>query len=148
MKKLRLYFTLSILFFIIGSSSIMAMPATRDIANSSNRISLLINGLWFWIAFIAGYVFAWLASRERKKNTTTVSEKPGILLFFSNAFAIIFDLVMLFSFLIFMIMVFSGQTGSFISYIVLSLLVLSIHLHAMLNGLIFKSFYISAKEEE
>jgi len=75
-----------------------------------------------------------------------IKGKPGIAGFCSNIYATIVDFLLIISFVSLIVLLIIHQTDSYITFVVLFLLVLSINMHAMFNGKIFKT--ILNKNEE
>lgn len=147
MKKLKVLYFLSTMFLAIGSASFLFMPIARDLSSGTNKAPLLINGLMFWVPFILGYVFVFFANIQRKIiNGVKVNGKPGMINFCSNKYATIFDFLLIISFVSLVVLFVLHQGESYITFVVLFLLVLSINMHAMFNGKIFKT--ILNKNEE
>ena len=103
-------------------------------------------GLVFWISAIAGYVMIAMANSERKwfinrkvDGNVKMNCRPGIAEFFSNVPATVADVTMIMSFLLFVIIGFTEWKYEYISYILLFLLVFSLHMHCMFNGRIYKA---------
>lgn len=145
MKKLKICFFVSIIFLTIGAASFLFMPIARDSSSATYKIPLLINGLVFWISFIIGYFFVFLSNAMRKK-IIKIKGKPGIAGFCSNIYATIFDFLLIISFISLVVLLVIHQAELYITFVVLFLLVLSINMHAMFNGKIFKT--ILNKNEE
>lgn len=145
MRKLKICFFVSVIFLTIGAASILFMPIARDSSSATYKIPLLINGLVFWISFIIGYLLVFLSSAMRNK-IIRIKGKPGIAFFCSNIYATIFDFLLIISFISLVILLIFHQTESYITFVVLFLLVLSINMHAMFNGKTFKT--ILNKNEE
>lgn len=145
MRKLKICFFVSVIFLTIGAASILFMPIARDSSSATYKIPLLINGLVFWISFIIGYLLVFLSSAMRNK-IIRIKGKPGIACFCSNIYATIFDFLLIISFISLVILLIFHQTESYITFVVLFLLVLSINMHAMFNGKTFKT--ILNKNEE
>ena len=147
MKKLKVLYFLSTMFLAIGSASFLFMPIARDLSSGTNKAPLLINGLMFWVPFILGYVFVFFANIQRKIiNGVKVNRKPRMINFCSNNYATIFDFLLIISFVSLVVLFVLHQGESYITFVVLFLLVLSINMHAMFNGKIFKT--ILNKNEE
>jgi len=127
------------------SFSILIMPATVRMAEKDGVINILM-GCVFWISAIAGYTLLAVANAERRKfikHKADVDVKmgcsPGIISFFTNVPATVADVTMIASCLMFDIISTTSQRDEYISYVLLFLLVFSLHLHCLFNGRIYKS---------
>ena len=149
MKRMKLFFTLSIVFITLGSVSILFMPLSVQYSNSSGKITQIVNGLVFWLSFIAGYIMIWLANKERKAlYGRPKSRRVGMFRVFSNRYAKVADILTAVSFVCFVGMLIFGGSSSYVCIILLFLFVLSIHMHALLNGLVFDILITKAKKNE
>jgi hypothetical protein len=145
---MKLYYTLSIIFFSLGSVSILFMPLSLRYANSSGKVTLIINGLVFWLSFIMGYIMAWLAGKEHKaRYGNPKARRAGMFRVFSNPYAKAADILTVISFVGFAGMLIFGVSSSYVCIILLFLFVLSIHMHALLNGLVFDTLINKGKEK-
>lgn len=150
-KEVKRFFLTSIVFLSVMSLSILFMPMA---VNSMNNIWVVLVGLTFYIGAIGGYVSIVIAGVLRKKHLSILKEKRktnkdklGLVSFFSNLPALIFDILMLISIIAFCVVCLLGYLDIHIPFIVLSIMVLSINMHCLFNGRIYRSIQIKVKGE-
>lgn len=144
-KKIKRLFSLSVLFLFTMSGTILFMPIVSK-ADGTNKPGLWLVGALFWCSAIAGYTMLLLANAERKwflKNKVGIDNKmdckPGIITFFTDVPATVFDITVIVSFIAFVIINFTNAQYEYISYVFLFLLVLSLNMHCLFNGRIYKT---------
>lgn len=144
-RKIKRLFWLAVSSLFLMSGTILFMPIASK-AGENNRQVLLLIGTVFWISAIAGYTMLLLANSERKwflKNKVGIDNKmnclPGIITFFTNVPATIADVVAILSFVLMVIINFTDRRYDYISYVLLFLLVLSLNMHCLFNGRIYKT---------
>ena len=138
-KKINLLFYFSVLSLVFMSSTILIMPIV------DNTVRILL-GAAFWIFTVIGYALLIVANFERRwfinnkmDGNVRMDCLPGIATFFDNILATIADTVMILSFIIFVICTITKLKYEYISYIVLFLLLLSINMHCLFNGRVYKA---------
>jgi len=141
LKKLLNFFALST--FIMSISFLLMPLATSYSDKNNNKIMLIIVGLVFWISLLICVISILLANKLRKKilsniKNTKENQKKGIFTFFSNKYALVFDLLMFISLISFAIVIAKRKQNEYIAYIILSVLIFSFSMHCMLNGKIYK----------
>lgn len=143
---------LVVLFLAISSFSLVLVPFSDYEGNTINAVTAIIAGVLFWLFLILGYlVFSRIAKHRRlyeKKATSSDNgrfsradnkKKPGIICFFSNIFALVADIVLILSFILtLVIIIFIPTTSLVIQIILISLLLFSLHMHCVLNGINFR----------
>lgn len=135
MKKMTRWFLLSIVFLFIGSLSFLFMPLSSGASSSEYRLPAILNGSVFWISFICGYVALFLAYKQRKKiKGDEPKRRIGALRFFSNTYAKVFDILMIVSLIIMIVLIILGKTNFYFVFVVLALLIFSVNMHCILNG--------------
>lgn len=144
-QKIKRLFWLSIFCFTVMSIAFLIMPTASSSATYSNRRMLFLVGVAFWISALAGYALVIIANRERKRFLTHRTDddvrmncRCGLLTFFSNTIATVFDSILFTSIGVAIITVFTEWKKSSLPYILLFLITLSLNLHAMFNGRIYK----------
>lgn len=116
-----------------------------------NCICAYLVGIGFWGGLIFAYVLFGVLNARRKKQLKSTEnlnteKRPGIICFFSNKYAKVFDILLVISLLltvVFMFVPFLNQDAVIIS---LSVFLFSLHMHSILNGINFK--YIQNQKEE
>lgn len=144
-QKIKRLFWFAVVFQFLMSLSILLMPIAVQMGQQNRRMAVLI-GAVFWLSAIAGYVIVAIANSERKRfirhkvdGNIKMNCRPGIAEFFTNVPATVADVTMIMSFLMFVIIGFTKLRYGYISYILLFLLVFSLHMHCMFNGRIYKA---------
>lgn len=144
-QKIKRLFCFAVVFQFLMSLSILLMPIAVQMGQQNRRMVVLI-GAVFWLSAIAGYVIVAMANSERKRfirhkvdGNIKMNCRPGIAEFFTNVPATVADVTMIMSFLMFVIIGFTKLRYGYISYILLFLLVFSLHMHCMFNGRIYKA---------
>lgn len=145
-KKINLLFYFSVLSLVFMSSTILIMPIV------DNTVRILL-GAAFWIFTVIGYALLVVANFERRwfinnkmDGNVRMDCLPGIATFFDNIPATIADTVMIISFIGFVICMITKLKYEYISYIVLFLLLLSINMHCLFNGRVYKATKIKRIE--
>lgn len=144
-KKIKRLFWLSVAFIVLASSAFLFMPLTVE-ANQNKRILMIAIGSSFWTLSAASYIFLILADKQRKwlinnrgNGNVRMDCLPGLISFFTNIPGTVFDVVMFTSLITLIIIAFTKWRYDYISYILLFLFYLSLNLHSMFNGRIYKS---------
>lgn len=144
-QKIKRLFWFAVVFQFLMSLSILLMPIAVQMRQQNRRMTVLI-GAVFWLSAIAGYVIVAMANSERKRfirykvdGNIKMNCRPGIAEFFTNVQATVADVTMIMSFLIFVTIGFTKLRYGYITYILLFLLVFSLHMHCMFNGRIYKA---------
>lgn len=138
-KRIKQLLYISIICVFIYSGTIPLMPLASDMSNKTNKMSVIILGMIFWLSFINAYISLFLANRVRKSITTgkQVKGRIGLFRFFSNRLGIVADILLLLSVVIFIISLFTPMANHWIIYIFLFFIVLSLNLHCIFNGKIY-----------
>lgn len=149
MKKMIICIMLSIVFLSIGSLSFIFMPLSSRSSNTEFRLPVIINGAVFWISFICGYLTLILANKQCKKINGSISTgKVGLFRFFSNKYAIVFDMLMIISFIALILMAIFGKSHYYIIFFILAILVLSINMHCIFNGRVVRTIIYKNEERK
>lgn len=150
-KRLEKLYWLSVVFLTIMSATVLIMPVVNS-ASYENRFSVVVVGLLFWLSGIAGYASIIMANKERKWYVTnqlgeeiSMGCRSGVITFFANIPATVADVAMMTSFLLFVVINFTEYKDSYLSYVLLFLFLLSINMHCLFNGRIYKSIQIRNK---
>lgn len=144
-KKIKLLFWLSAGFIFLASTTFLFMPLTGNVYQPKRTLTIVL-GATLWLSSIASYILLIAANIERRwfiKHKTNGDLRmnclPGIISFFSNIPATISDVVMFTSFVAFVVIAFTKWKNEYISYVLLFMFYLSLNLHCMFNGRIYKS---------
>lgn len=143
--RIRKLFWFAIVLLLIMSSTILLMPLVTNIEKSDSFL-ILLTGLLFWVSATSGYVLIAVANRERKwfivhrgDGNLKMGCRSGLFTFFTNIPATVADVVMVCSILALGVIKIMDLYDAYIVYIVFFLLVLSLNMHCMFNGRIYKS---------
>lgn len=142
LEKIKKLSILSIVSFFVMSVDFMIMPINNNVEKNMRWFDIF-TGLIFWIFLIIGIVLQVTISRMYKKNTIEASNNKlncGVISFFKNKIAIIFDSSFIIGFISFVIMMFVDST-SYICYVLLSVITFSFCMHCILNGRIYNSTF-------
>ena len=140
-KQYRGLFLLSCITMALFAATIVLMPLTSSLVTEVNQIPIYINAAAFWVLLIGGYLsiiaFNLRIKRHKRRKQRRRFEKrrlPGIIRFFSNPIAGVFDTIFLLSLLGFILYKTNNQIDGVVSYVLLSILVFAFHMHCILNG--------------
>ena len=144
--KIRKWLYISILSSFVYSGTILLMPIASENISSNNKVSIMIVGLIFWAFFILTYMSLFFAKKKAKSIKTEMkSQSIGLFKFFSNRLAIIADCGLVISIIAFIISLFLPHSLSWLVYIILSILVLTLNLHSIFNGKIYRISFRNQK---
>ncbi|MBQ8000270.1 MAG: hypothetical protein IJ298_03525 [Ruminococcus sp.] len=150
-KRLERLYWLSVVSLTIMSATVLVMPFANS-ASIENNFFTAVVGLLFWLSGIAGYTSIIMANKERKWFITnqlggdiSMGCRSGITTFFANIPAMIADVAMMTSFLLFVVINFTEYKDLYLSYVLLFLFLLSLNMHCLFNGRIYKSIQIRNK---
>lgn len=153
-KRLEELYWLSVAFLTIMSSTILVMPFIVT-ATNENKFLVVVVGVLFWGSAIAGCTSIVMANKERiwfvsKQLDEDVGMgcRPGIVTFFANIPATVADVSMLTSFVLFTIVNFTEHKNSYLAYVLLFIFILSLNMHGLFNGRIYKAIKIKHKRRE
>lgn len=150
-KKVKILFWSSFACEAVVSATFLWMPFIGE-----NRIGQVTTGIIFWLFLICGYVCMGIANYFRKAyNPKTqwvalnIKRRIGLLHFFSNIPAAIFDMVFIVTLLIAVVTAFTKLKETYLPYLLISLILLSLNAHCMFNGriYIFVNFKLIEGEE-
>lgn len=144
-RKIKKLFWLAVCFLSVMSASVLFMPAASN-TDGGGKWQTLATGVVFWSAAVAGCIMLFLANIERKrflKNKVGIDAKmnclPGIITFFSNVPAKIADVTLALSLILTVIFNLTELRYKYISCVLLFLLILSLNMHCLFNGRIYKT---------
>lgn len=149
--RLIVYYWVSVVALFIMSAMLLLMPFSVE-NGQQKPIFVVVVGITFWLSALIGYAFAIAANSVRKQimhllsgSHTFLDGKVGVISFFSNIYASIADVILIISFVSFVLINFSELNTSYLAYVFLFLLVFSLNMHCMFNGKIFKMIQASKK---
>lgn len=153
-KRLEKLFLYAIVSLTIMSSTILFMPLTSSPTGSKRGLTVIL-GIILWLGAIVGYTSIHLANKERRvyitkrlKKDVNMNCRCGMFTFFANLPATVFDVAMVSSFLIFFIISYTKYKSSYLAYFLLFLFILSLNMHCLFNGRIYKAIQIKQTRRE
>lgn len=133
----------------VMAASVLLMP----LVNSSFRMAGICAGALFWCGAAAGTGLLAVAERERRQLLRDragvdpdLNRRPGIAEFFSNPIAKAADLMLIGSLAGMLILQCTRFRNSYFGSIVLFLVILSLNMHCLFNGRIYKIAKLKNKE--
>ena len=139
-EKTKRRFMISVCGYLISSGVTLLMPWTE---NESQTIGLMgcIVGVLFWLGLVIGVLF-WFLAYKSCKNTEAfkaicVSFRPGILRFFSNAQAVVSDVLLLLSLAVIIVSL-CVSVNYMAGLISLCVFLFAFHMHYLLNGRVYR----------
>lgn len=148
MKNLTL-FRISILCILLSSLSILLTYFGDYNGTTLYRFVAYFVGFGFWFFLITGNIIFGVINSRRKKEEEKLKVKrkskvkPGVISFFSNRYAFVFDIMLVLSFVLCLIFYFIPVWNGKIEIFFISVFVFSIHMHSFFNGVNYK--YINKK---
>lgn len=95
----------------------------------------------FWAGLVIGVIMQVVISVKLKGKA---NNRVGIISFFKNKYALIFDILMIISFIVTLILMIL-KINNFAAFLAISLMIFSFELHCVFNGKYFN--YILTKED-
>ena len=160
MKKDIKLFKTAVIFLAISSFSLLLVMFSDYGGGFLNVTAAVSAGVLFWAFLIGGYVLLYRISKHRKEYekqqrrsgtrrehrfTRPVKKRPGIARFFSNPLASLSDIAMISALAFILVTIFVPIGGRLVEFIAVSVLVFSVHMHCVLNGINYE--YIMALSE-
>ena len=145
-RRIKKYFWASVVCFVLNAACFLFMPYATEQAEITNRTSLFVTGSAFWLTLLAGIVLLVFANLERRDFARTrldgdykMGSRVGIITFFDNIPATVFDILMIVSAIASTILIITKRSNVQLTFIAISILVLSLNMHCLFNGRIYKS---------
>lgn len=142
--KIRQFYWLSVGCISVMSATFLLMPLVSN-PEVDKGIMFYMVGILFWISLISGYLFLVMANRLRKLYVTYKLEqdvsmgcKAGIVTFFANPPGKIADIVLFISVFLAVMVFFTKLRDTYVSYIIIFLIVISFNMHALFNGRVYR----------
>ena len=146
-KDLQLFKLVSGALFVSSFSVLFSIFSDFE-GNAFNKISGYMGAILFWLFLIVGYMFFYIISKNRKtyerqnrvSGTRPVKTKSrnGMFCFFSNKYAVIADIVMVVSLIATLVFMFIPTLNQNVAVVFVAILIFSLHMHAILNGVNFR----------
>ncbi len=150
MKKDITLFRLSVLCLFVSSFSILLTFIGNYEGDLFNVIFAVLTGVLFWGGLAAGYAILFVVNRHRKRfeaSRGVKNSRVGVLKFFSNKWAKIIDVWLIFMFLLNLVIMFVPVAGQAVQVVTIVLLIFLIHMHSLFNGINFTYIqFLSSKE--
>lgn len=146
MKKDIRLMRISIILLLISSFSVLLVMFASFDGNTFQKILAYLTGATFWLFLIIGYVVFYQVSKHRKKYEIKNpappyrkgQKRPGILTFFSDRVAMSMDIIMIISLILSLLFLFIPSLNQNIAIVFIAILIFSIHMHSILNGVNYK----------
>ena len=150
-RRRQVKFFMFICFLLILSISILMMPISSDIKEAS-LIPLIITGILFWFGLVGTIWMAININLSRRASTEFKEMYPnirkfGLIHFFQNKPAIIADVALFVSLLMF-ILVKLFSDNNILQFIAIALIVFTFGMHCMLNGINYKYVNYKSRREK
>lgn len=138
-NKLKKQEFISVFTFVLSSVSFMLFYFVDYQKNNfAKALGYLLPAI-FWLDLIIAVIMQILISSKLKMKIT--KNRIGVVSFFQNRYAAIFDGLMIVSFIITVILLIK-HTNSFIVFFIISLFVISFEMHCILNGKYFNTIFL------
>ena len=106
---------------------------------------VIIEGAVFYLGLIVGYVFFFMASKQRKKSagsSGSAAGRPGLITFFSSTPAAVFDIIFAVSLIMTVISLAAGERmPDVLIYFFISTFIFSAQMRAIVNGINFRTAF-------
>lgn len=135
LQDIKKYFWSSVILLTLMSLTFIAMPAADYVDEEKVKIFLAAIGAIFWVTLVGGYVLWFMAYRL---NKTIIQEKIRLNLF-SNRIVSIADGMFIGGAAVLFLAAATKKMEGFLPYIILTILTLSVNLHCMFNGNIYRT---------
>lgn len=150
-KDIKLFRLVILSLFVSSFATLFVFLGDYD-GNVLNVVFAYLTGILFWIGFLVAYILLWIINKHRKNTQKNKKEirtnVPGALCFFSNRYAFCADICFIISLFV-LVTIFIFYSDSNAVGIVLPVLLFSVHMHGILNGVNFtyiKSLFKSSGE--
>lgn len=138
-NKLKKQEFISVFTFVLSSVSFMLFYFVDYQKNNfAKALGYLLPAI-FWLGLIIAVIMQILISSKLKMEIT--KNRIGVVSFFQNRYAAIFDGLMIVSFIITAILLIK-HTNSFIVFFIIALFVISFEMHCILNGKYFNAIFL------
>lgn len=142
MAKSKKMILAQIISFAISSLMICLSPICSYDEGKAKMIMSVIVSAVFWIGLIAGIVLDVLLGKDNKE----LKGKMGLISFFKNKIAMIFDILFVISLILSLVVVIS-KTALAIGSVAIAVCIFSFEMHCVLNGKCFNKLILKAEEK-
>lgn len=146
-SKGSFFLLLSMISFFIMSATFLVMPLIQTDIDSGNNAYSIIIGITFWLTLVFGIISLFLA-RKNIQGIENIKKGIGLIKFFQNKIAAIFDILLIISIIGLIILTIITDGTLYICYIFFSTVTFSFIMHCILNGNIFNCLIINKKRSE
>ena len=146
-SKGSFFLFLSMISFFIMSATFLVMPLIQTDIDSGNNAYSIIIGITFWLTLVFGIISLFLA-RKNIQGIENIKKGIGLIKFFQNKIAAIFDILLIISIIGLIILTIITDGTLYICYIFFSAVTFSFIMHCILNGNIFNCLIINKKRSE
>lgn len=143
-KKDKILFLISVVAFLLFSISFLLMP-------TDNSVLTVVSGGMFWLMLIIGIVTQIIVSvsikkwkLQKKGKLKRHLKRIGLISFFSNPIAKVFDILTIIGLIGFVISMLITNATGYVCYIFMAITVFAFSSHCIFNG---KNFYYIKNEE-
>ncbi len=142
MAKSKKMILAQVISFAISSLMICLSPICSYDEGKAKMIMSVIVSTVFWIGLIAGIVLDVLLGKDNKE----LKGKMGLISFFKNKIAMIFDILFVISLILSLVVVIS-KTALAIGSVAIAVCIFSFEMHCVLNGKCFNKLILKAEEK-
>lgn len=135
------FLKLSIICMVIAVAPFVLLPFSSFSEAAWQRLMAIGVASIFWVAMGLSQMFFWLANKGRKileakgtKTRSLVYPSIGLITFFSNIEARIFDYLLIGSGALFLVLLFLRTEAKWLTSLCMAALLLSFGMHCILNG--------------
>lgn len=137
-KREHVLLIISVMSFLLFSISFLLMPI-------ENSLLMIVSGAMFWASLIVGIITQILLSvnikkwkQQKRGKLKRHLKRSGLLSFFSNPLAKVFDITMVVGVIGLIISMIATQSSGYICYVFIAITVFSFSSHCIFNG---KNYY-------
>lgn len=143
MKRDKLLFRLSCIAFAISPLSLLLKFAADYKGDAVAVTFAVLTGVLFYSGLILGIVFLVLVNISRKRSKANANGRfkeggIGLLRFFSNRTAMIFDTAMIILFILTVLSAINEDIRERFTIVLASFLLMTVYMHSMFNGMNYK----------
>ena len=151
-KNYMAYLIVSIAAFLVFSISFLLMPVEVDPMEQGTSVYTIVAGLMFWLGLIIGILMQVILSilrrnwfsRNRVRLPLTNQPKLGLITFFKNRVALVFDVMFIVSVIGLVISLIATDAVGYSCYVFMALTSFSFCAHCIFNGKIY--YFIENKD--
>lgn len=146
------YLIVSVVAFLVFSISFLLVPVEADTTEQGTNVYTIVAGLMFWIGLVVGIVMQVILSilrrkwflRNKVKLPLTNQPKLGLISFFKNKTAMVFDVMLVVSIIGLVLAMVATDAVGYSCYVFMALTSFSFCAHCIFNGKIY--YFIENKD--